>query len=66
MACARKFLVNECLLLFCDIDFPIGGLEPRICIVTSGLYSYVMIVKVFQLGSSLIQLESSLIHLRIS
>ena len=23
-------MVIECLLLFCDIDFPIGGLEPRI------------------------------------
>ena len=24
------FVVIECLLLFCDIDFPIGGLEPRV------------------------------------
>ena len=25
-----KMVVIECLLLFCDIDFPIGGLEPSI------------------------------------
>ena len=31
---SRKFVVIECLLLFCDtcIDFPIGGCEPRFCI----------------------------------
>ena len=25
----EKFVVIVCLLLFCNIDFPIGGLKPR-------------------------------------